>query len=117
MEELEDFYLTSYYSRSVIANFSVHLNTAFAPQNKGFLALIDTFDFTQFVQEPTHCSVNTLDMILSRGKEVSALNFSSVSSMDHFLIKFEATLACPCNAGTDVFTTFHIGPATLTALN
>lgn len=49
---------------------------------------------------------------------MSALNVSSVSSpgSDHVLIKYELSLACPCDTGTNVFITRHIGLATLTAL-
>ncbi len=80
----------------VIGDFNIYLNKANDPLSKAFLALIDTSGFTQFVHEPTHSSGNTLDLILSRGIEVSALNVSSVSFFvsDNFLIKSVLTLAC-----------------------
>lgn len=63
------------------------------------MALIYPFVFTQFVHEPTHSSGNTLDLILSREREVFALDVFSVSSVvsAHFLIKFKATPDCPSN--------------------
>lgn len=88
----------------VIGDFNIYLNMASVPPSKAFLALIDTLGFTQFVHEPTHSSAITLDLILSGGIEVSDLNVSSVSSAvsDHFLIKFEVSLACPHITDTDV---------------
>ncbi len=69
----------------IIGDFNIHLNKAFDPLSKAFLALLDTFGFTQFVHEPTHCSGNTLDLIVSHGIVVSALTVSSVTTMlsDH----------------------------------
>lgn len=88
----------------VIGDFNIYLNMASVPPSKAFLALIDTLGFTQFVHEPTHSSAITLHLILSGGIEVSDLNVSSVSSAvsDHFLIKFEVSLACPHITDTDV---------------
>ena len=35
----------------------------------------------------------------------------------HFLIRFEASLSCPVDVGTDVFTTHHTGPSTKAAFD
>uniref|UniRef100_A0A4W6F8H6 Reverse transcriptase domain-containing protein n=1 Tax=Lates calcarifer TaxID=8187 RepID=A0A4W6F8H6_LATCA len=102
-----------------MGDFNIHLNKASDPLNIAFLALIDTFGFTQSVHEPTHCGGNTLDLILSRGIEVSNLTISPVTSVisDHFLIKFDATLVCPPKIVSNISSTRHIGPATLTVLS
>ena len=102
----------------IIGDFNIHLNKADDPLCKAFLALLDTFGFIQSVHEPTHSSGNTLDLILSRGIDVTAVTVSPVTSVmsDHFLIKFEASSACPRNTGADVVTTRHIGPSTITEL-
>ena len=51
---------------------------------------LDISGLIQLVHEPTHSSGNTLDVILSDRLDVSALKFTSVSSvvMDHFLFFF-----------------------------
>ena len=103
----------------IIGDFNIHLNKAYDPLCKAFLALLDTFGFTQSVHGPTHSSGNTLDLILSGGMDVTAVTVSPVTAVmsDHFLIKFEATSACPRNTGADVVTTRHIGPSTITELD
>ncbi len=80
-----------------------------------FLALLDTFGFTQFVHEAAHCSGN--DLILMRRIELSVLTVCPVTSVmsDRFLIQFEATLSCHRHVGADVFTTRYIGPSILVA--
>ena len=57
--------------------------------------------------------------MISHGLDVTALNIASVSSAvsDHFLIMFEASLACPYVIGTNVFTFHNISPAITATLS
>ena len=91
----------------IIDDFLIHLNKASDPLSKFFLALADTFRFTQFVHNLL-TAVNTLNLILSNRIVVSDLTFSAIISFmsDYDLLKFEAILACPI-VGVDVFTMFH----------
>ena len=50
-------------------------------------------------------------MILFHGLDVSALNVTSIplpAVSDHFLITFEASLACPCPPVTQMFFCFFL---------
>ncbi len=60
-------------------DFNIHFIKAFDLLSRAFVALIDTFGFTQFVHEPTHCSGNTLDLILSGG--IEALMFLPLATL------------------------------------
>ncbi|XP_030264935.1 uncharacterized protein LOC115576546 [Sparus aurata] len=103
----------------IIGDFNIHLNKPSDPLGKAFLRLLDISNFIQLVHEPTHSSGNTLDLIISHGLDVSALNVASVSSAvsDHFLITFEASLACPYVHDTNVVTSHRINPAITATLS
>ncbi|WP_141663724.1 hypothetical protein, partial [Candidatus Ichthyocystis sparus] len=103
----------------IIGDFNIHLNKPSDPLGKAFLRLLDISNFIQLVHEPTHSSGNTLDLIISHGLDVSALNVASVSSAvsDHFLITFEASLACPYVNDTNVVTSRRISPAITATLS
>lgn len=96
-----------------VSDFSIQLNKSFSPCLYG---LRGVSAFTQLVHEPAHYHGNTLDLILSH--RISALTVSLVTSVasDRFLIRFEATLACPCNVRAVGFTTRYSGQSTLTSL-
>ena len=101
----------------IIGDFNIHLNKPSDPLGKAFLRLPDISNFSQLVHEPTHSSGNTLDLIISHGLDVSALNIASVSSAvsDHSLITMEASSACPYVSDTNVLTSRHNSP-TITAM-
>ena len=103
----------------IIGDFNIHLNKPSEPLGKAFLRLIDISNFIHIIYKPTYSSGNTLDLIISHGLDVSALNVTYVSSAVsyHSLITFEASLACPCISDTNVFTSRHISPAITVTLS
>ena len=67
-------------SDKILIILSIHLNKPSDPLGKAFLRLLDISNFIQLVHEPTHSSGNPLDLIISHGLDLSALNIASVSS-------------------------------------
>ena len=99
----------------IIGDFNCYLNKLSDPLSNAFLGLLNTSNFIQLVHELTHSSDNTLDLIISYGLDVSALNVASASTVsDDSLITFEVSLASP--SIKNVFTS-HISPAIIVTLN
>ena len=103
----------------IIGDLNMHLYKPSDPLGKAFLRLIDISNFIQLVHEPTNSSGNTLDLMISHGLDVSALNVASIASAvsGHSFVTFEVSLACPCISDTNVFTSHQISLAIITMLN
>lgn len=61
------------------------------PLAKDFLALIDSFNFTQWVNEPTHIQCHTLDLVFSYALDIRDISNAGIS--DHLPVKFDADLS------------------------
>ena len=62
----------------LMGNFNIHVNNPSDSPAKAFLLSIDTFGFKQHVQQPTHTGGNTLDLVLTRGVEITELCVSPI---------------------------------------
>ena len=49
----------------ILGDFNFHVNKPNSPNAKQFLTIIDNFNLTQTVNQPTHSSGNTLDLIIT----------------------------------------------------
>ena len=78
----------------IIGDFNIHVNHKSDPLCRAFLSLIDTFGFAQLVHEQTHCNGNTIDLVLTRGVDISNLSVLPypASLSDHYLIKLDCAL-------------------------
>lgn len=95
----------------ILWDFTIYLNKPSGPLSKAFLGLLELSCFIQLVHEPTKSSGNILDLILSHGLDMTSLNVTSGSSavLDHFLITWQVSLACPCTGDTNVFSSYQPG--------
>ncbi len=50
------------------------------------ITVLNTFDLIQHVHEPTHNHGHTLDLLISRGLNISSIVIKDVSLSDHFCI-------------------------------
>ncbi len=71
-----------------------------------FNMLLDCLGLFQSVNIPTHTRGHTLDLLITRGLDVSNLSVSDVSLSDHFLITANINLPAPSSA-TDTVISFH----------
>jgi hypothetical protein len=65
------------------------------PENnyaKEFIALIDTFSLTQHVQGPTHSLGHTLDLVITKGLDVSTA-VKDLALSDHFCVFFDVSMS------------------------
>ena len=81
----------------ITGDFNTHMDddTDSLACNAAFNSLLDSIDFSQLVNEPTHCHNHTLDLVLTYGLETENLLVVPQNPLlsDHSLITFEFTLA------------------------
>ena len=51
-------------------------------------AILDTFELSQHVKEATHCKGHTLDLVITKGLNVSDLSVTDPSLSDNFCVFF-----------------------------
>merc|ERR1712208_279291 len=82
------------YDRTLISgDLNLHLDNASDAVTMGFLELLHSFEFTQHVVGPTHKHGHTLDLVISRGVNItmdSAIERPELS--DHHLLCFNMTV-------------------------
>ncbi len=81
----------------IAGDFNLHVNnTSSQPANK-FLNLINSFNLTQHVNASTHCSGNTLDLVLTRSTDNIVQNLSVFKPCvsDHEAVLFDVMLNKP----------------------
>uniref|UniRef100_A0A8C5AGF3 Reverse transcriptase domain-containing protein n=1 Tax=Gadus morhua TaxID=8049 RepID=A0A8C5AGF3_GADMO len=102
----------------LIGDFNIHVNNPSDALTRAVLSITDTLGFKQLVQQPTHIGGNTLDLVLTRGVDISQLVVSSYTSAlsDHFLLTFQVVVSCPCDDQQATFSCRRITPATITAM-
>ena len=55
---------------------------------KKLFRILDTFELSQHVKEATHCKGHTLDLVITKGLNVSDLSVTDSSLPDHFCVFF-----------------------------
>ncbi|KAL0985004.1 hypothetical protein UPYG_G00151730 [Umbra pygmaea] len=60
---------------------------------KDIIAVLNTFDLTQHVHESTHNRGHTLDLLISRGLNISLIIVKDVALSDHFCIFFDILIS------------------------
>ena len=73
-----------------MGDFNIHVNNPSDGLTEAFLSITDTLGYKQLVQDPTGIGGNTLDLVWTRGVDISNLVVSSyTSASDHFLLTFQ----------------------------
>ncbi len=88
--------LTPKFHRILIAgDFNIHMDQRDSAVAKGFLSLLDCFNFSQLVTCPTHCKGHTLDLVLTNGSFASQLSSVDIGLSDHSAVLFDLELHRP----------------------
>ena len=58
----------------IVGDFNIHIDNSLSPVSRQFLSLIDSFDISQHVREPTHILGHSLDLVLSRTRDSVIVN-------------------------------------------
>ena len=74
----------------ITGNLNIHMNNSEGVDTNTFLDILDSLDFTNWIQFPTHKSQNTIDLVIS--PRLSSI-ITSVSQghlfSDHYLVNFQ----------------------------
>ncbi len=68
--------------------FNNHTDNAEIKTTKEMITVLNTFDLIQHVHGPTHNRGHTIDLIISRGLNISSIVIKDVALSDHFCILF-----------------------------
>lgn len=79
------------YDRSLlVGDFNLHVDNE--SKSRNFVNLLSSLDFTQHITEPTHNKGHTLDLIISKGLDISVSSVLDLAVSDHYCIFFKVML-------------------------
>ncbi|XP_039904293.1 uncharacterized protein LOC120744180 [Simochromis diagramma] len=76
----------------IMGDFNIHICCNDDPLAKDFLALTDSFNLAQWVNQPTHARGHTLNLFISHGLDISIKDISNVGISDHFPVIVDVNL-------------------------
>ncbi|KAL2093106.1 hypothetical protein ACEWY4_010418 [Coilia grayii] len=76
----------------ISGDFNLHVDNPENTYAKEFLTLIDTFSLTQHVQGPTHSHGHTLDLVITKGLNVST-TVRDLAISDNFCVFFDVCMS------------------------
>lgn len=82
-------YMPKYDRVLIVGDFTIHLCCPHMPMAKAFLNLIDSFNFMQCANGPTHERGHTLDLVLSYGFPVFNIQICQPVFFDHSPVIFQ----------------------------
>ena len=85
----------------IVGDFNIHVDN---PQDRGakeLFCVLDNYGLTQHVTEPTHNKGHTLDLMISKGLNISEVMVTDVALSYH---SFESTISVHTNVKKEVTT-------------
>ena len=74
----------------IIGDLNIHMNNSEGADTNNFLDILDSLDFTNWIQFPTHKSQNTIDLvILPRQSSIITSVSQGYLFSDHYLVNFQ----------------------------
>ncbi|KAM4539925.1 uncharacterized protein PAE49_020669 [Odontesthes bonariensis] len=67
-----------------IWDFNIHMDNNMDTNAKELCSLLDTFGLLQHVNGPTHTRGHTLDLVISKGVDISSVDIKDLALSDHF---------------------------------
>ncbi len=77
---------------AIAGDFNIHIDNAEIKTTKE-ITVLNTFDLSQHVHGPTHNRGHTLDLLISRGLNISSIVIKDVALSDHFCIFFDILIS------------------------
>ncbi len=77
---------------AIAGDFNIHIDDAEIKTTKEIITALNTFDLIQHVHGPTHNRGHTLDLLISRGLNISSIVINDVALSDHFCIFFDISI-------------------------
>ncbi|KAI4800683.1 hypothetical protein KUCAC02_009526 [Chaenocephalus aceratus] len=88
----------------IVGDFNIHVDN---PQDRGakeLFCVLDSYGLTQHVTEPTHNKGHTLDLIISKGLNISKVVVTDVALSDHSCVFFESSISVHTSVQKEVTT-------------
>lgn len=76
----------------LVGDFNIHIDNAEDGGRKELLNILDNFGLNQHVTEPTHNRGHILDLIISKGLDISDVMVTDVALSDHHCVFFKTTI-------------------------
>ena len=87
--ELLSVICTDYNFFIITGDFNIHVDNNMDSNAKELSALLDTFGLFQHVKGPTHTRGHTLDLVISKGVNISSVDVKDLALSDHFCVFFD----------------------------
>ena len=87
--ELLSIILTDFNHLILTWDFNIHIDNITHGNAKEFSSVLDMFGLWQHVTEPTHLRGHTLDLVISKGVDISSVVVIDLALSDHFCILFD----------------------------
>lgn len=82
---------TDYDCIIISGDFNIHVDNQTDPDARNFISLLEAFDLIQHVSEPTHNKGHTLDLVISKGLNITVPCVMDVAISDHCCIFFDVS--------------------------
>ncbi|KAJ0023604.1 hypothetical protein NQD34_003503 [Periophthalmus magnuspinnatus] len=76
----------------ITGDFNVHVDNVFDRNAKELSSVLETFGLTQHVSEPTHNRGHTLDLLITKGVNISNVSVVDVALSDNFCVFFDLSV-------------------------
>ena len=92
----------------IVGDFNIHVDKPEDRWTKELCCVLDNFGLTQHVTQPTHNRGHILDLVISKGLNISKVLVSDVALSDHYCVFFESDISVHTNVQTQVVSKRYI---------
>ncbi|RDD63992.1 hypothetical protein DU478_22555, partial [Thalassococcus profundi] len=96
----------------ITGDLNVHVDNVCDRNAKELCAVLETFGLTQHVSEPSHSRGHTLDLLITKGVNISNVSVLDVGLSDHFCVFFDLSVSPTPAVGPAVVRRRHINDST-----
>ena len=89
LTELLSIITTEFNALIIAGDFNIHVDNTEDNRAKELSVLLDVFELQQHVKPPTHNRGHTLDLIITKGLDISNVTVTDIALSDHFCIFFD----------------------------
>lgn len=98
----------------ITGDLNIHVDNVCDKNAIELSAILETFSLTQHVTGPTHIRGHTLDLIITKGVNLSNVNVADVAMSDHFCVFFDLSLIPKRVAASTVVQRRHLNDSSRT---
>lgn len=98
-QNIMHYFLLSALSLSVVLVGDIHVDNVKDGCAKELLNILDIFGLSRHVTDPTHNKGHTLDLIISKGLNISDAVVTDVALSDHYCVPFKMTIPASISKG------------------